>query len=164
MTVALLCACSPTLDWREVRPEGSAALALFPCKPSVQTRTVQLGAARARMTIAACRAGGATYAIAFADVADPAQVAPALGALRASAVTNWGASGRVLGPMRVPGMTPNTLAERLRFEGKLPSGEAVSQEAGFLARGTRVWQVSVMGQPLEREAVETFFENLKLQP
>jgi len=31
--MALLAACSPTLNWREVRPEGTRLALLLPCKP-----------------------------------------------------------------------------------------------------------------------------------
>ena len=157
-----LSACSPTLDWREVRPEDSRALALFPCKPSTDARMVSLAGARVRMVLASCRAGDATYALAFADVAEPAKVGPALAALRAASVANLGAAAQVIGPLKVEGMTPNPQAERVRFSGKFPNGDAVTQEAGLFAKGTGVYQATVMGQRVDVEAVDTFFAGLKL--
>lgn len=165
LLLALLCACSPSLDWREVRPEDSGgAVALFPCKPSVDARMVTLAGSRVRMVLAACQAGGATWALSFADMADPAQVTPALQALRQASVANLGAPAQVVSPMAVAGMTPNPQAERLRIAGKRPDGQAVLLESGFYARGTRVYQASVMGAERGHEAVATFFDGLKFGP
>ena len=36
-----LVACSPALDWREVRPSGTRLLAMFPCKAGAQQRSVR---------------------------------------------------------------------------------------------------------------------------
>jgi hypothetical protein len=158
----LLSACSPTLDWREVRPEEGGAVALFPCKPSTDARMVTLDGARVRMMLTACRAGDATWALAYANVGEPARVMPALLALRAASVANLGAPAQRVGAMQVNGMTPNPQAERVRIEGKLPGGEAVTLESGFFAKGTWVFQATVMGAKSNSEAVATFFDNLKL--
>ena len=74
----LLVACSPTLDWREVQPEGAGAQLMFPCKPSTNVRTLQLAGARIPMALHACSAGQMTFALAVADVIDAARVGPAL--------------------------------------------------------------------------------------
>jgi hypothetical protein len=157
-----LCACSPVLDWREVRPDASGAQLLFPCKPSNEVRTVELAGARVRMHMAACSADGATWALAYADIGDPALVARALGSLRAASAANLAASAAVTGPMKVPGMTPNAQAERLRAAGRMPGGDAVQVESGFFVRGTQVYQATVMGKAPAPEAVGIFFDSLKL--
>ena len=162
IALVLLCACSPTLDWREVRPEESGAVALFPCKPSNDARMVMLGGIRVRMQLAACQAGGARWALAYADVADPARVTSSLVALRVAAAANLGSSAQPVAPMQVSGMTPNPQAERVRIPGKLPGGEAVTLEAGFFAKGTKVFQASVVGANVSREAMANFFDNLML--
>ncbi|MFO1268454.1 MAG: hypothetical protein U1F67_17830, partial [Rubrivivax sp.] len=40
LLAAALGACSPALDWREVRPAGTAVVALMPCRPNASTRSV----------------------------------------------------------------------------------------------------------------------------
>jgi len=157
----LLAACTPTLDWREVRPEGSGAVLLFPCKPSTEARTVALAGAPVSMRLVVCRADGLTWALTYADVTDPARVAPAIEALRAAAQLNLGGTAEALGPMQVKGMTPNPQAQRVRLRGKLPSGEAVVQESGFFSRGTWVYQATVLGTRLDGEAVASFFDSIR---
>lgn len=161
-TAAALMGCSPTLDWREVRPEGSGALAMFPCKPSIETRSVALAGAPVRMSMAVCRAGGATFGLAFADLQDPSRVAPALQAWREASAANLGAAVEVVGPLQVPGMTPNPQAQRTRARGQMPDGAALSQDAAYFTRGTWVFQATVTAPGADRDAVDAFFGGLKL--
>jgi len=157
-----LCACAPTLNWREIRPEGSGAIALFPCKPSSHVRTVRIGPASAPMALYACTAGGVTYALAHTELGDPHLVGSALTELRASTAANLGTVARPDGAIEVPGMTPNAQAGRIRMDGKLPSGEPAQAAAGFFVKGTRVFQVTVVGPKLDAQALETYLGGLKL--
>ena len=90
---AAAAACTPALDWREVRPEGAGLVALFPCKPDRQVRRLPLAGTVVEMSLWACSAAGATYAVAFADVGEPERVARALDELAASAARNIGCGG-----------------------------------------------------------------------
>jgi hypothetical protein len=156
-------ACSPTLDWRQVRPEGSPLQALFPCKPKTHARTVALAGAQVRMSLYACSTGGHTYALSLADMGDPAQVTPALRALREATARNLEAQVPELLSLQVPGMTPNAEATRVRVAGRLPDGQAVVQEAGYFAHGTTVYQVNVVGPQPPDEAVRSFFGGLQFR-
>lgn len=157
---ALLAACSPALDWREVRAEAGA-LALFPCKPVKETRAVLLTGLKTSMTMRACQAGGVTYALASAEVGDPARIAPALAELKSSLAGNIGGTAPVTRPLALPGMTPSAEAQRVALQGALPDGTPVRQSSAFFARGTWVFQATVMGPEPAAEAVETFFEGFK---
>jgi hypothetical protein len=154
-------ACSPTLDWREVRPESAELSLMFPCRPESHERRVVLGARPVGMVVLACRAGGATYALSHADVLDPAQVNPVLSELEAIGVANVAGASRRLGEVRVPGMTPNANAAHLLIEGTAPSGGALRVESAFFAHGTRVFQASIVGDSLDAAAVDTFLSSLK---
>jgi hypothetical protein len=163
MWVTALTACSPALDWRAVRPEESGAVALFPCRPTSQARRLHLGAVDTEMFIYACTASGATFALGYADVADPAQVAPALAALRTAAIANVSGNAQAEGELSVKGMTPNSEARRLRIVGHLPGGREAQMSAGFFAKGTRVFQASVIAPAaLGADAVNTFFAGLEV--
>lgn len=167
LATGLLAGCAPALDWRLSRPEGAGMELLFPCKPNSHARPALLAGQPVRMTLYACTAAGHTYALGFADMGDPAQVAPALEGLRAAAAANL--DGREVDeqPLSVPGMTPQPGARRIRVAGTLPDGQATQQEAAIFARGTMVYQASRVG-PLpaagaaDGEAAETFFSSLKL--
>ena len=157
-----VCACTPTLDWREFEPEDSGIVVTFPCRTDRHARNVAVAGTAARMEMLVCTAGGATYALAFFDVAGPADVANALSGLRAAAARNLVVAEPAPEPVRVRGMTPNPMAARLRIDGRGPDGATVKEQAAFFAKGLRVYQASVLGPTLADEAVDTFFGGLKL--
>lgn len=159
----LLAACSPTLDWRDVRVDDGAALtALFPCKPQRRARALQVGAAPVRLEVAACEAGDDTYAVGFFDVAEPAVVGPALEILRKGVAANIGDAAAVAAPYALPGMTPSPFAARIDAAGRRPDGSTVRAHAVFFARGLRVYQASVIGAAPKADAVNAFIGGLKL--
>jgi hypothetical protein len=160
---ALLAACSPALDWRDVRPEGSGLVLTMPCRSKPQVRTVHLVGQPVQMTLQACTAAELTWGIAFADVGDPARVAPALDALHAAAAQNLGAARATTLPFALAGATPNEPHRRSAFDGKLPGGAAAQEQVAVFARGTRVYQVTVLGPRLPADAVEAFFSSLRFQ-
>jgi hypothetical protein len=162
---ALLFACTPVLDWRESRPGDSGGLRLlFPCKPDSQARQVRLGARPVRLILHACTAGGTTWALAFADLGDPAQVGPALSDLRASAARNLGAAQSQPMQLSVPGATPNSLSHRVQLQGHMPDGRAVTGQVAVFAKGTHIFQVTALGEQIEADAADAFFAGLRFTP
>lgn len=155
-------ACSPTLDWREVRPAGAGLLALFPCRPSQDSRVVALGGAPLRLNLQSCQAGGASFALSFTDTLDPSAVAPTIEALRVAAAGNVAGQATVVADSAVPGMTPNPQARRIRIDGRLPDGTVVREELLLFVRGTVVFQATVLGPHLDPTAIDTFFEGFRL--
>ena len=164
--VFTMSACAPALDWREVRPAGSQLRAMFPCKPASHARRVSLAQSTVEMSLYACSAGDLSYAIAFADLADPARVGPALDELGRALATNVQAAGAAASsPLQVAGMTPSEHAAAWRVEGRLPDGRAVQERAALFAYGTRVYQATVVGPRLsDEEALANFFDGLRVQP
>lgn len=159
-----LTACTPALDWRDVRPAGTAALVLMPCKPVTQERSVALAGAPVRLALLACTAAGQTWGLAHADVADPGRIGAALEELRRAAVANVSGGNATALPLQVPGATPQAASLRLRFDGRLPDGRPVQMQVAVFALGTRVFQATVLGERLEAEACQTFFGSIRLQP
>lgn len=165
LAAGLLAACSPEMNWRDWRPEGSGLALSLPCKPTPQTRTVQLAGQPVRLSLHACSAGGQTWALAYADVGDPARLGAALSELRDSAAANLSAGPLQRGPvLAVRGATPHADSGRWTLQGRMPDGNPVREEMAVFARGTVVFQVTVLGESLPAEAVATFFESLRATP
>jgi hypothetical protein len=164
MLLTLAVGCAPSLDWREVWPEGSEAVVLFPCKPSHYARRVMLAGEPVTLALSACVAADATWALAHADVVDPARVGAALEALREAAAANVAAAASSPLPLRVPGATPNPRSVRLAMGGRLPDGKAVQEQVAVFAHGTRVFQATVLSAALPSEAADTFFGSLRFGP
>ncbi len=160
---AVTASCAPTLDWREVRPDGVDLVTLFPCKPDRQVRRLPLAGKVVEMSLWACSAGGATYAVGFADVGEPQRVALALDELAASAARNIASTGTPgTAPLRVAGMTPNPQARRQTLVGQLADGLQIHELVAVFARGALVYQATVVGARLNDEAVDMFFGALRL--
>lgn len=154
--------CSPSLDWRETRPDGAGVVAQFPCRPDRHARAVIVADAATRMEMLVCSAAGITFAVSFVDLADPAKVAPALAELRAAALSNIAGQEVRSAPANVNGMTANAQATQVVLTGRLPDGVAVQEQAAFFVKGLRIYQASAIGATLAPEAMSTFFAGLKL--
>jgi hypothetical protein len=157
-------ACAPTLDWRDVRPADSGFMLQFPCRPTAQERAVALAGAKVRLVLHACSAGGQTWALAFAEMTEPARVGAALAELRGAAAANVGAPLAPPLPLPVPGATPNAESGRLRLDGRLPDGKPVQMQLAVFAQGTRVFQATVLGERVPAEAAQAFFTSLRPSP
>lgn len=164
LSVLGVLACSPALDWRDVRPEGSELTVVFPCRPDRHVRRVQLADAATSMHLHVCEADGHTFALAFVDLETPEMVGVAMGRLREAAAQNIGAPAPQLQPWQMTGMTPHAQAARLRANGRLPDGAGVQLQAVFFSKGLRVFQASVLGSVVNEEAVQPFLAGLKLVP
>lgn len=150
-----LLACSPSLDWREVRPADAGLLALFPCKPEINSRPAT-PAEPARMGLAQCKAAGLSFALSWAEVADPALVTPALRQMRESLAGKLAAQAGPSQPLQVPGMTPNPEAQSQSLSGSQQARVAV------FTRGRLVYQAVMLGAKPNEAAWESFVGSLKL--
>lgn len=147
----LLSACQPALNWREVRPEQSGAVALFPCKPVVEQRP--------GMGLAQCEAAGHRFALSWADAPDPTQAGAALKAMTQSLAAKLGQPLPVAQPVQVPGMTPLPEAAQYRLAG----AGSVSRLAVF-SHGGRVYQAMMTAAEDDAAAWDSFLSGMRIEP
>lgn len=158
-----LAGCSPTLNWRQVNPEGVDMSLLLPCKPDRASKSVPLGGRETRLSMTGCEAGGATYALSVAELADAGAVAEVLSQwqtqmlshMRADLSTQQRKSMTLAG---ADGPAPVLVSAR----GAHPEGQAIEGRALFFARGARVFQAVIYGPRISADAAETFFGGMKL--
>ncbi len=158
-----LSGCTPTHDWREVRPDGAALSALFPCRPQQLSRRVDLEGVNVPMQVHVCRSGDETLAVAFVDVDKPGQVSAVMRSLQSAAKANFSATQIQASGLQVPGMTPNPNAALVSMRGASAQGEPVAATAAFFVRGLRVYQATIFGTRVDPEVLQTFIAGLKLQ-
>lgn len=157
------------MDWREVRPDASGLVVMFPCKPASHARDVTLpGAGAVRMTMHACKASGGLYAVLSFDVASPDKVDAALEHLRASALANAGAQQAQAMPRAapVPGATPYAKAGAWQWQGRTAQGEPAAHRSIVTARAMHLVQATVVLPgatvlPRDEQAVDTFLSSLR---
>ena len=157
-----LSGCAPPMDWREVR--AGAVVVALPCRPSVYERAVPLAGSTPAFRLQACSAGGSTWALADADLADPARVTPALQQLGRSVADNTSAKVLRDEPWELPGATPNPQSRRISVEGRRPDGRPVRQHSVVFALATRVVQVSVVGDAPDGQDIDTLLASIRVVP
>ncbi len=162
-TLGLLAACAPAHDWRESRSADGAVQVLFPCKPQQHDRRLPLAGAEVKLSLMACEAGGQTWGLAVADLADPARHTQALDELAQSAGRNVAAAARSA-PLQVGGATPHAGSRRLWLQGQRPDGQAVQMQQAVFVHGTRVYQATVLGDRVPDAVADTFFASLRVAP
>jgi hypothetical protein len=142
-------------------PAGTGIVAQFPCRPDAGARRLLLAERSVELTLHVCTAQDQTFALASADVGDPARVAAALRGLDETLRANLGATVERTEPGQVPGMTPNARALRSVLVGTLPDGREVHAQALVFARGTSVYRATVTGAAVVPQAVQAFFGALR---
>ena len=155
--IALLAACSPKFDWREVRGSAAPFVVLLPAKPASHTRTVNLDGIEVSMTMTAADVDGVTFAVGTAEVPDEAKAQQALAAMKTALVRNIGGTVRKE-TASAPGTVPATIdIEVVGTESRVLFGR-------FIANGRRIYQVIAVGKEsaLPREAADTFLTSFKL--
>jgi hypothetical protein len=160
---AALCACAPSLNWRDVPIADTALMALFPCKPDDTERTVPLADQAARVTMRSCEAGGTTYAVGHARLSDPSGAARALAQWR-------DATRNGLGPQPVavslqPPQDAPALPQMLALQATRDPSQTPAQtlQGVWFARGADVFAAFVLGDGLPPAATEPFFSGLRLR-
>lgn len=154
LALVALMACTPRWNWRQVQLEGLRYWS--PCKPEVLRRAVPLAGLSRPMTLAACDAGGATWAVGAVPVSDPADAARVLAALRRAAADNLGAA-----------TPPAPQASAAQLSGRRPGGQAVILWAQWRSSPGWAVQASVLAaQDSARlsQARATFFGDLPPTP
>jgi hypothetical protein len=161
---AILAACSPTFNWREVPIAETGLVALLPCKPDRAERALPLGAESVRIAMAGCEAGGATFAVAHASANDPAQAEAWLIAWRAATRSQLGEAQATEAPATLKNAT--TTPAPVRLEAAPPQPGVPLQVLWFAQRQidgrVALYQATVLGRPSAPDAAAAFFEGLRL--
>jgi hypothetical protein len=160
--VLALAACAPAFDWRSVSPAGLGITLAFPCRPLSQTRHINLGGKRLEMTMHVCTAEGITFALSSVDADDVRAANNLMAELSTSAMRNLSAERTAGVSVQVPGMTPHEQAMRYLLSGRFPNGEAVTEHMAVFARGSRLYQAIVVGTRPDAQAVQPFFDSIRL--
>ncbi len=164
---ALLSACSPALDWRDVRPKDVNILLTYPCKPDQIAQDVVLADQKVKMSMTGCVADKMTFALAHAHLPNPALAAKALAQLHQAAVGNVHgkvtASSAAALKNATPGL-PDSLD--LKIDGQTPDGKPVRERVLLFSQGSDVFQVTAFAPTdvYKDEAAQTFAESVNLSP
>jgi hypothetical protein len=155
--LGLLAACQPALNWREARPAGSGAVALFPCKPDLEQRAAVAG--QGAMGLAQCEAAGRGFSLSWADTPDPTQAGAALKAMPRALAAKLRQPLPPGEPLQVRGMTPLPEAAQYRL-----AGAGSTTRVAVFAHGGRVYQALMTAERDDAAAWESFLTGLSVEP
>ena len=163
VAVCLLAACNPTFNWRDVRPGETRLALLLPCKPEKAEKIVPLGGRPTPLRLMGCDAGGATFAVAVADLGDAARAADVLTQWQALTLANMKAGAPQLTPWVLKGAAPSPAPVLVKAQGRRADGTAVNGQAAYFAQGTQVFQAVVYAGKLSPDVAETYFASLSFE-
>lgn len=165
--LAALGACTPALNWREIRLDESARVAL-PCRPQKDERPVMLAGRSVQLRLRACEAGQVVWAVSSAQVADPGHAQAVAAELQRSLVDNLQGTGTVLPEAPGTASAQRGLRVRLAVAGRHADGSALAARAAFVSHEGNVFQLVVVprsGASLPAdEALGYFFDSLAFDP
>lgn len=161
----LISACTPALNWRDVRFEsadGTTLKAELPCKPDTATRKQQLGGFQVELGMMGCSANEATFTLSRVPLVDPLSAPKVLTAWQAAAAANVKANPVPSTAATVSGAGAWPQAARVTLLGTTSQAQ-ILWFAKQSSAGITLYQAAVYGKKLSTEAVTTFFESLQVQ-
>ena len=163
---ALLAACSPEQNWRQITFEGTNFQAQLPCKPDRTRREVPLGGSPVQLAVAGCESGGAMLAVMTAALAPGADAQAVLQGWQQATLANLQAQAPAqTEPWSRPGLLPLGASQRVQAEGRRSDGQPVTAQAvwGALAEGDhiRVVHAVVYAPRMQPQLAQTLFEGVQ---
>lgn len=162
----VLSACGNSANWRDYTSPDVPFRVMFPDKPSVFKRPIDLNGMKVEMTMTAVDLGGTTYAVGSAQAPDAAEAEAALVAMKTALVRNIGAtvtSEKASAVSSSGGGGVQRSVIDIEAHG-VSNGQPMKLVGHFEARDKRFYQVIVMGREkaMPKEQVEQFMTSFKL--
>lgn len=157
----VLAACSPSLNWREVRP-GAELKALLPCKPDQGSRRQSLAGREIEVQMWGCEAAGALYAVSVAELGDASHGLAVQVQWQANLLGNMQAIASTSSAWSLKGANAALEPVRLQARGLRPDGQPVAAEAVWFAHGTRLYHAAIYAERIAPAMSEPFFSGLEL--
>jgi hypothetical protein len=158
-------ACSPSLNWREIRLDPLPVWAHMPCKPDRGTRTIALAGVVLELQMVGCATDGATFALMAAPVPDPGRAGVMLDAWKQGTLQHMKASETRESAFAPPGALGIPQSLRVQARGAGPTG-AVVADAVWTARvsdqGVTLVHAVIYRPTANPEVAEAFFGGLRL--
>jgi hypothetical protein len=168
LAAVTLAACNPTYNWRDYSSQDAPYRVMFPDKPSVHKRRIDIGGMQVEMTMTAADINGTTFAVGSAEAPDAEKAQAALEAMKTALVRNIGATitkekTAAAASANAAGSSQSAAID-IEAAG-VQKGAPMKLVGHFEARNKRFYQVIVMGKAkdLSPEQTDQFISSFKLQ-
>jgi hypothetical protein len=167
LAASVLAACSPSYNWRDYSSQEAPFRVMFPDKPAVHKRKIDIDGMPVEMTMTAVDVDGITYAVGSAEAPDAGRAHAALGAMKTALVRNIGAAvtKEKATVAATAGGAGNSQRSSLDIEAAgVQNGSPMKLVGHFEARDKRFYQVIVMGKEkaMSPERTDQFISSFKL--
>jgi len=164
--VAMLAACSPNQNWRQVTVDGTRLKVQLPCKPDRTTREVPLGGVSVPLTVVGCESGDAMLAVMTAALAPGADAQAVLQGWQQATLAHVQApQAAQTEAWQRAGFMPLGAAQRITAQGQRADGQAVTAHAvwGAYPEGdhVRVVHAVVYAPKAQPQLAQTLFDGLQ---
>jgi hypothetical protein len=167
LAAGVLTACSPTANWRDYSSQEAPFRVMFPDKPTVHKRSIDIAGMPVEMTMTAVDVNGTMFAVGSAEAPDAAKAQAALAAMKTALVRNIGATvtkEKSTAAAAASG-TNRTQNASLDIEAAgVQNGTPMKLIGHFESRDKRFYQVIVMGKAksISPEQADQFMSSFKL--
>jgi hypothetical protein len=163
----LVTACKPTYNWRDYSSPDAPFRVMFPDKPTVHKRSIDIGGMPVEMTMTAVDVDGTTFAVGSAEAPDAAKAQAALVAMQTALVRNIGATVTRQKSSAAATASGSTSSQRASIDieaSGVQNGTPMKLIGHFESRDKRFYQVIVMGKAkaLSPEQTDQFITSFKL--
>jgi hypothetical protein len=171
LTAFVLCltACTPTFNWREVRPEGLGFAVLLPDRPASLSREIDLDGVPLTMTMTGARIDHSLFTVGMVELPPTAleHAERAVAAMRAGMLRNIAAQRSEERAISLSVTDPSgRVSERQAGVWLEASGtvnrQAVRMTALFVARGPRLWQVVAIEPEGRADQAATMIDSFRI--
>jgi hypothetical protein len=167
LAAGLFTACSPSYNWRDYSSQDAPYRVMFPDKPAVHKRRIDIGGMPVEMTMTAADVNGTTFAVGSAEAPDAEKAQAALEAMKTALVRNIGATitkekTAAAASANAAGSSQSAAID-IEAAG-VQNGTPMKLVGHFEARNKRFYQVIVMGKAkdVSEEQTEQFISSFKL--
>ncbi len=161
--ILVLQACSPALNWREVRVGTAPVLALFPCRPDQGVQSVTLGDRTVKMTMMGCEAGGAMFTLAHVDQSSTDDGEALVALWQGGTLASMQGVQTSQAPFMLKTASATPAPRQIRAAGKRPDGSSVVLRAAWFAKGNAIYQAAIYADSDNDEVAQSYFEGIRLE-
>lgn len=161
VTTALISACSPKFDWREVHGTASPYTVLMPARPSELSREIQLNAQTVTMQMTATQIDGVNFAVGAVKMSDATNAQTTITVIKNALVQKM--AGFITQEKTSLANTGGKITFNDEFSAVDKATVPTRMQGRLVARDAWVFQVLVVGpeKDINKEAAETFLTSFK---
>ena len=163
LSLSVVTACYPALNWRELAWPRSDIKAMLPCKPDLGTQKVALAGQMVTLQMAGCEVGDQLFAISCLDLSAPDQLPATQQAWQRDMLANLRSESPAVSAFSIKGASSWPAPVRISAQGLGTRGEPLQAQAVWFAKAATLCHAVIYAPRIAKEAVEVFFSGIEIR-